>query len=257
MIPIGTAHDNEVAFLSYEEKEMIDGVLNDAKIVNLRKKGLGTKGGIDFNDNDDIAKLVRGNKGHRKTNIGSKTEEDFDRIENEFSASMESDFDDAESSSLSVKFHDEAQMYDRSDEKTADTVDEENDCEEKRLKAQDRINDLLGGIPERSQTLHQMKTKHHLDKQDSLSQNNTQEVAGLPKMAHTDSTQRKNIMDPPLTNEDGESVHEYDSEADPIVWDWTRLYGTADIHTVTWESKMLSELCHIVENLALEVSSQG
>ena len=258
MIPIGTAHDNEVAFLSYEEKEMIDGVLNDAKIVNLRKKGLGTKGGIDFNDNDDIAKLVRGNKGHKKTQIGSKTEEDFETIKNEFPASMESDFDDAESSNLSVKVHDEAQMYDGSDEKTADTVDEENDGEEKRLKAQERINDLLGGIPERSPTPHQMKTQHHLEKEDSLSQNSTQEVAGSPKVADKDSAQgRDSAQDPLLTNKDGDSVHEYDSETDPIVWDWTRLYGTADIHTVTWESKMLSELCHIVENLALEVSSQG
>jgi hypothetical protein len=77
-------------------------------------------------------------------------------------------------------------------------------------------------------------------------------------MAYTDSAQgRDGAQDPPLTNEGGVSVHEYESETDPIVWDWTRLYGTADIHTVTWESKMLSELCHIVENLALEVSSQG
>jgi hypothetical protein len=40
---------------------------------------------------------------------------------------------------------------------------------------------------------------------------------------------------------------EYEDMRCPIVWDWTRLYGTtADIHTVTWESDMLSSLCHIV-----------
>lgn len=50
-----------------------------------------------------------------------------------------------------------------------------------------------------------------------------------------------------------------DNEGDqrcPVVWDWTRLYG-GDLHTVTWESSMLSSLCHIVENMAMEVSSQA
>jgi hypothetical protein len=257
MIPIDTPHDNEVAFLSYNEKEMIDGVLYEAKISNLRKRGLGTKG-IDFNENDDIAKLVKVNKGHRKTIFGSKVDElDMDTIESEFSTSMESGFGENESSNLTVKVH-EAQMYDQSVKKIADNVAQENDDAEKRLKAQERINDLLEGIPsERSPTLQETKAKHQLEKHDLLSRNNTLEVSGSPKM-YTDSAQvMDNAQDPSSTNADEESSHEYDSEDKPIVWDWTRLYGTADIHTVTWESKMLSELCHIVENLALEVSSQA
>ncbi|KAL3775561.1 hypothetical protein ACHAW5_001580 [Stephanodiscus triporus] len=257
MIPTDTPHENEVAFLSYNEKEMIDGVLYDAKVSNLRKRGLGTKG-IDFNENDDIAKLVKVNKGHRKTIFGSKVDElDMDTIESEFSASMESGFGENESSNLTVKVH-EAQMYDQSVKKIADNIAQENDDAEKRLKAQERINDLLESIPpERSPTLQETKTKHQLEKYDLLSRNNTLGVSGSPK-TYADSAQvMDNAQDPSLTNADEESLHDYDSEDKPIVWDWTRLYGTADIHTVTWESKMLSELCHIVENLALEVSSQA
>ena len=70
------------------------------------------------------------------------------------------------------------------------------------------------------------------------------------------STDENDAQDPPVKNE--EQVEEFDEEDRcPIVWDWKRMYGTADIHTVTWESKMLSSLCHIVENMALEVSSQA
>jgi hypothetical protein len=237
MIPIDTPRDNEIAFLSYQEKEMIDGVLHEAKMVNLNKRGLGTKGDIDFNEDDDISKLVKVKKGHRKTMFGSNTEElDFDTIEKEFSTSMDSEYDNTESSKLTVNVPDEEHMHGQSDEKEAANGDSEI-----RAKAQERINRLLAGVTERSSTT-----------------NNIQEVGGSLKMAHTDSAQvKENAQDHSSTNEDEESMQEYDPEDKPIVWDWTRLYGTADIHTVTWESKMLSELCHIVENLALEVSSQA
>lgn len=228
MIPIDTPQNNEVAFLSYEEKEMIDGVLNDAKIVNLWKRGLGTKGGIVFNDNaDDIGKFVQVNKGHRKmTSSKAAAEFGLDAIENEFSATMESDFDESES--------DEPQLHDRSDEEKSNNVAGEIDDAERRLKAQARIDNLLADTP---------------------TQNYTQEIAGLPPMAETDSTQKvDDAQDPSSTNEDEELVHDSDCT---IVWDWSRLYGTSDIHTVTWESKELSSLCHIVENLALEVSSKA
>jgi hypothetical protein len=237
MIPVDTPRDNEIAFLSYEEKEMIDGVLHEAKMVNLKKRGLGTKGDIDFNEDDGIAKLVKVKKGHRKTMFGSNTEElDFDVIEKEFSTSMDSDYDNTESPKVTVKVHEEEQMHDQSDIKEA-----ENDDAEIRAKAQERISYLLAGVPERSTTT-----------------NDIHEVGGSLKMVHTDSAQVKDdAQDPCSKNEDKDSMQEYEPEDKPIVWDWTRLYGSADIHTVTWESKMLSELCHIVENLALEVSSQA
>ena len=57
MLPIDKPHDNEV-FLSYEEKDMIDGLLNDAKIDNLRKRGFRIQGEIDFNENDELAEIL-------------------------------------------------------------------------------------------------------------------------------------------------------------------------------------------------------
>lgn len=60
----------------------------------------------------------------------------------------------------------------------------------------------------------------------------------------------------PGRDEDNETL-EHDGESRPVVWDWTQLYGTADIHTVTWESKMLRSLCHIVEKMAFEISGQA
>ena len=231
MIPIDLPQDNEVAYLSYEEKEMIDGVLNDAKLVNLRKRGLGTKGDIDFNENDDgIGKCVQVTKGHRKmTSSKAKAEFDLDAIENEFT--MDSDLGTMSSHSSEKLSDDEVQFHDSFENEKDNNNDDEGiddaqrrlkDDAERRLKAQARINNLL--MPTQSDT--------------------------QPTMDQADSTQVLN------TAQDPEEDDEHDSDI-TIVWDWTRLYGSSDIHTVTWESKQLSHLCHLVENLALEVSSKA
>lgn len=232
MIPIDSPQDNEVAFLSYEEKEMIDGVLNDAKLVNLRKRGLGTKGDIDFNENDDgIGKFVQVTKGHRKmTSSKAEAEFDLDAIENEFT--MDIDLGTVSSHSSEKMSDEEGQFHDSFENEKENNDDEEiddaerrlKDDAERRLKAQARINNLL------------MPT-----------QSDTQEGSTLDQK---DSTQ---VL---TTAQDPEEDDEHDSDC-TIVWDWTRLYGTSDIHTVTWESKQLSHLCHLVENLALEVSSKA
>ena len=41
-----------------------------------------------------------------------------------------------------------------------------------------------------------------------------------------------------------------------VVWDWQALYG-GDMHTVTWESKVLLDLCHVVSTMGREVTSQA
>lgn len=41
-----------------------------------------------------------------------------------------------------------------------------------------------------------------------------------------------------------------------VVWDWEAVYG-GDMHTVTWESKVLLDLCHVVSTMATEVTSQA
>jgi hypothetical protein len=41
-----------------------------------------------------------------------------------------------------------------------------------------------------------------------------------------------------------------------VVWDWQALYG-GDMHTVTWESKVLLDLCHIVSTIGNQVTSQA
>ena len=81
MIPIDAPHDNEV-FLSFEEKEMIDGVLNDAKMFNLRKRGY--EAGIDFNESDEITELLaKSSPGKRlKTaTFGNDNELELDAME--------------------------------------------------------------------------------------------------------------------------------------------------------------------------------
>lgn len=41
-----------------------------------------------------------------------------------------------------------------------------------------------------------------------------------------------------------------------IVWDWQSMYG-GDLHTITWESKMLTGLGHIASKMASDITSQA
>jgi len=47
-----------------------------------------------------------------------------------------------------------------------------------------------------------------------------------------------------------------DQDKSLVVWDWQALYG-GDLHTVTWESKVLMNLTHIVSEVAAETTFHG
>jgi len=242
MLPIDRPHENEV-FLSYEEKAMVDGVLNDAKITNLRKR-FGPGDGIDFNLDDEISELlasVSPEKVPMKNTVQSKAELDLDTMEHEL-ITMQSD--------QSVGGSDcSNQMDHKADRKKRDAIVKEIEMSNLSIRSYD---DGDPATPEISPI-----TRERKDKGLSDDESNHQEGGSeSPKVAGSDSACKQGTQGPPVKNE--EIVpEEYEDERCPIVWDWKRLYGTADIHTVTWESQMLSSLCHIVENMALEVSSQA
>jgi hypothetical protein len=56
------------------------------------------------------------------------------------------------------------------------------------------------------------------------------------------------------------SDHSRSSKEDPqdllVVWDWQSTYG-GDLHTLTWDPEALLGLCHIVNTMAAEVTSQA
>ena len=268
MIPIDAPHDNEV-FLSFEEKEMIDGVLNDAKMFNLRKRGY--EAGIDFNESDEITELLaKSSPGKRlKTaTFGNDNELELDAMEKELVTAMESDLalnkSDSDSEIQMVALNrseTEVWMEDQDDEKKTDTATNENERAGSDLSVKVPGDEYDIGASEKSPSLQERMAQQREQQVSFLrgkgiisDESNLQEGAGSPKMVSGDSTQ-DNTQDPPAKNDEAEE--KFDDERCPIIWDWKRLYGTADIHTVTWESKMLSSLCHIVENMALEVSGQA
>jgi len=285
LMPLDTPHENEVS-LSYEEKEMIDGILNDAKIVNLRKRGYGVEEEIDFDEDNDISDLLHKmtpKKTHRKNCTGSSIPDgvnddvdvDLETMETELvdlALSNESDeFDKESGPSLQERM---AKQREQQAEflKNNGLVYDKPESEDGEGKSADitavNIPDSNVSAPEspapqspslkermsiqREQQVSFLKDKGLIDDDSKLS-----EGAGSPKMIGSmDEDEEDDAQDPPpATLKD--DLEEFEEERCPVVWDWKRLYGTADIHTVTWESKMLSSLCHIVENLAIEVSSQA
>ena len=250
MIPLDTPYDSEV-FLTYEEKEMIDGVLSNAKAINFRRRGVERV--HDFDEEDEIAELVAKlspKKGHRKAMSSasaiSATELDFN--EDELVTALESDL---VLSGIDGDGVDEADAP--SDAQKTEAVVKESDAAQtgvdpshpdKSLTLQERM------AMQREQQVSFLKDKGILDNESDL-----REGAGSPKMVGSEDDAKEAAQDPPAKEKELED--QFEEERSPVVWDWKRLYGTADIHTVTWESKMLSSLCHIVENMALEVSSQA
>ncbi|KAL7541962.1 hypothetical protein ACHAXR_011403 [Thalassiosira sp. AJA248-18] len=257
ILPLDAPHDNEV-FLSYEEKEMIDGVLNHAKIDNLRKRGFGTGDGIDFNEGDEIGELLaKVTPKKRERKLSSETDHELSAMENELVSAMDNDL--ALNGSDSDMVHDEIQVHDEVDEQKTEINVNESEGAGPILSVSIPNNDAKDA--EQSPTLQQRMAKQREQQVSFLKgrgmlddESNLQEGAGSPKM--TGAAQSDDAQDPPVTNHEIEE-DVFDDERLPVVWDWKRLYGTSDIHTVTWESDMLSSLCHIVENMALEVSSQA
>eukprot|EP00578_Thalassiosira_sp_NH16_P022498 CAMPEP_0181091988 /NCGR_PEP_ID=MMETSP1071-20121207/8687_1 /TAXON_ID=35127 /ORGANISM="Thalassiosira sp., Strain NH16" /LENGTH=1231 /DNA_ID=CAMNT_0023174155 /DNA_START=201 /DNA_END=3893 /DNA_ORIENTATION=- len=253
MLPIDKPHDNEV-FLSYEEKDMIDGLLNDAKIDNLRKRGFRIQGEIDFNENDELAKILAKVSPQKRPSKCRQTadresELDLSALEDALVTELESDLaingSDGGVDGLDfpgdLASDSKVQMADQYDEKKTETFTE--------------ADERTGVKVPRDDPSTQERMSMQYEQQES-SLKNKQEGIGVPKMADTDRPHRRNAQDPPVKNEESREEN-IDDERSPVVWDWKRLYGSSDVHTVTWESKMLSSLCHIVENLAVEVSTQA
>jgi len=199
MIPLSSSS----VYLSHGEKELIDGVLHDAKITNLMKRVLL---GIGCNDKDEIDELLA------KTTPAKITRNSVFKsgpMENEFD--MKSDLDLSEND-------------DQTDKK---------------------INSVAAAT----------YTGTRARENDTAVVSSEQNDVAIPHHRRAPSS----IIDPQKQgrSDDNEAIENTDGESRPVVWDWTRLYGTADIHTVTWESKMLSSLCHIVEKMAFEISGQA
>lgn len=136
----------------------------------------------------------------------------------------------------------ELDSSDISDEKNAETVVQESETSRSIFPVQVPNDHGTPVTPEKplssQETLLNQQVYGHLDEE-----SNCEVGAGSPTMIGTDSAHK--------------IQEECEDERSPIVWDWKRLYGIADIHTVTWESDMLSSLCHIVENMALELSTHA
>mmetsp|Transcript_33092 Transcript_33092/g.67585 ORF Transcript_33092/g.67585 Transcript_33092/m.67585 type:complete len:1195 (-) Transcript_33092:142-3726(-) len=228
MIPLDTPRENEV-FLSSDEKAMIDGVLNTAKVSNLAKKGLGGAcEAFEFNENDEIADLLTQATTVSETTVKRTVSSEPD-IE---SSTMENELDG------SITCIDEYQPDQQMDSSEWSTDSSE------------------GRVQSLQERMSSQRDKQVLFlKQKGLIQNNADlnEGEGSPKIAS--SVEDDNQKDEDMKAADKKD-EDYNDGRCPVVWDWNRLYAT-DIHTVTWESKMLSSLCHIVENMAIEVSTQA
>ncbi len=223
MIPFDTPRENEV-FLSSDEKAMIDGVLNTARVSNLVKKGLGTGEAFEFNENDEIADLLTQattvSEAAVKTSVSSEADIELSTMENEL--------DD------SITCIDEYQQNQQTSgsEISADASEDRVQSLQERMSKQ-RDNQVLF-LKEKGLIRDDTETKEGSGTDDEKDDDTKADDEG----------------------DGGYSESTYSDGRCPVIWDWNRLYAT-DIHTVTWESKMLSSLCHIVENMAIEVSTQA
>ena len=89
------------------------------------------------------------------------------------------------------------------------------------------------------------------------------EITVEPKesLSPTNSTQDTGIIQPVVAKTTVSSTsltqHEFfKKDGKEVVWDWQSMYG-GDLHTVTWESKMLMGLGHIARKMAGDITSQA
>jgi len=225
MIPFDTPRENEV-FLSSDEKAMIDGVLNTAKVSSLAKRGLVAGSSFEFNENDEIADLLS------------------QATLNETWSKPKANSDIAIDSS-------NAMQSELSEEITC-VVDEYKQVSEKLDSRDSSVGETLS-LQERMHSQREQQVSFLKEKGLIVNDTELKEGAGSPKMASSSEDDDQKDEDTEVDDEDDE---DHNDGRIPVVWDWNRLYGS-DIHTVTWESKMLSSLCHIVENMAIEVSTQA
>jgi len=304
ILPLDTPHENEV-FLSYEEKEMIDGVLNNAKIVNLRKR-FGPNGDeIDFiNGKDEISELLASvsspeKKAPARKNNTTEMSETSTTTTTDHHHNLDLDTMEQHELVTMQSGQNDTALGDGSDDRSGQRMDDVRADKKKRgtvVVQEIEMSDLSvrvpsdddGGTgtpaatsPSSSSSSPSLQEKMAQQREQQISflkdkgvikdESNLREGAGSPKMARSSESdsreeEQQGNNPPPVVVTNEEEVEkdeilpeEYDDDEErcPVVWDWKRLYGTGDIHTVTWESQMLSSLCHIVENMALEVSAQA
>lgn len=255
LLPLDTTHDNEV-FLSTEEQEMIGGVLHDAKTANLHKRGYGL-GEVDLGEGDEISELLANVTPKKSPRRSTHARVESGTMENEMiTAQSDLALDTGNSSDDEMKERgvQEIEMSDFSSQVASDGDDDNEDLpaavQELSIPHSPSLQERMA--QQRQQQVSFLKENGVIEDESSL-----KEGAGSPRMSGADSEQRSPAQDPRPAIKNEDAQQEGEEERAPIVWDWKRLYGTADIHTVTWETKFLSSLCHIVENMALEVSSQA
>lgn len=259
MMPLDTPHDNEV-LLSYEEKEMIENVLTNSKMANFSHRGHRVdEKSFDFHEHDEIADFLSKVTPKKSRKGGG----DSPRYERQRSADTEaleleigtvSSPGDSLSASAAVDAlpgyapmpEEEVSPPHSLHRASASSPSKSNECISPSL--QERMSQ------QRDQQLSFLRDKGIIDDESKLN-----EGAGSPRMKGDDGTVKRYIGNDPPPSKVVDQADEWleDDERCPIVWDWRRVYGIADIHTISWESQHLSSLCHIVENLAIEVSSQA
>lgn len=229
MLPIDKPFNDEI-FLSAEEKELIDGVLNKTKVVVGKQRGF-LSADIDFTENDEIMEFLD-KVSPTKKNPEQISDDEIDPslVENLEERMMN---EDISASINKIRLENEEQNlageaeYDRKTAQPLPTKDSN----------AKNISNYAGGM--------------NLKSSDTDAESTNPTSLNHPQPTHSRDESTK------LTDTQSKDYEEDEEEVRcPVVWDWTRLYGS-DLHTVTWESKMLSSLCHIVENMAIEVSSQA
>ena len=241
MLPIDKPHSDEI-FLSTEERELIDGILNKAKVVIGKQRGY-LSANIDFSENDEIMEFL-----DKVSPTKKQPQQDFDEeIETSLVENLEERMmnEDISASMNTINLENESSCTSSNNNTSAD---EGKKAYSVPSSFQEDENNVVNG-------------SSHL-KKDQMSSEVDKDAAKLINNANQD--ENDNIRAP--NNQDDDKTQSTDNQVKgeeeqreercPIVWDWTRLYAS-DLHTVTWESKMLSSLCHIVENMAIEVSSQA
>eukprot|EP00804_Cyclotella_cryptica_P000429 CCRYP_020670-RB/>CCRYP_020670-RB protein AED:0.04 eAED:0.04 QI:330/0.85/0.75/1/0.57/0.5/8/1053/1250 len=213
ILPIEKPFKDEI-LLSVEERQMIDGVLNRAKVVVEKQRGF-LASNDDFNENDDVIEFL-GKVSPSKNNARPTIDDDLE-------ASLVEKMEDR-------MMNEDLTASDQNKDKNEDdcTTEKSSTFINREGGANDNTNNSLG------------RNESSTDHNDTTN-----------SMTSTTS----NAENPQFTDNEALDDNQGDERC-PVVWDWTRLYGS-DLHTVTWESSMLSSLCHIVENMAMEVSSQA
>ena len=256
MIPLDTPHDNEVV-LSLEEKEMIENVLTNTKMANFSQRGhRAAEKSFDFQEHDEINEFLSKVAPSPLKGGGSSPRHERQRSARIETLELEIDTISSPGDSPSVPATIDAPPghapmpyceVSSPNRASASSPSKSNECHSPSL--QERM------LQQRDQQLSFLRERGIIDDESTL-----KEGAGSPRMKGDDGAVKRYVgNDPPPSKVVEDQTDEWleDDERCPIVWDWRRVYGIADIHTISWESKHLSSLCHIVENLALEVSSQA